>query len=68
MINESLKNNEMINNNFKLRGIILDNINNKNNNEINDTNYSIFNELYSEYSKNEFNILNYKGEFSPPKN
>ena len=68
MINESLKNNEMINNNFKLRGIILDNINNKNNNEINDTNYAIFNELYSDNSKNEFNIFNYKGEFSPPKN
>jgi hypothetical protein len=68
MINESLKNNEMINNNFKLRGIILDNINNKNNNEINNTNYAIFNELYSDNSKNEFNILNYKGEFSPPKN
>ena len=58
MINESSKNNEIkSNNNFKLKGIILSNINN-----------SILNELYSENSKKEFNFLNNKEEFSPSEN
>ena len=65
--NESLKDNEIKkNNNFNLRGIILNNINQFNNNENNNINNSISNELYSDNSdNNEINIINYKGEFSP---
>ena len=70
LINESSKNNEIkSNNNFKLKGIILSNINNNNNSENNNNkNNTILNELYSENSKKEFNFFNYKEEFSPSEN